>query len=94
MMNYLALGPNRMHISRNTEKSLPIALDLRLTEVISPELIDVANDVREKSQDLPEHMIRRRVRDELDAAKSRPGKVAIGGLQAIEEELLRSYLKS
>jgi hypothetical protein len=91
MMNYLALGPVRMRVSRQTEKILPVVLELRnMTETLSPEFIQIASNVREQYKDLPEHVIRRKVRDELDTAKTRLGKVASGGLQAIEEELIRA----
>jgi hypothetical protein len=93
LLNYLALGPVRMQVSRQTEKTLPIALDIRATEVLSPDLIEVANQVRERYKDMPENVIRRYVRDELDAAKSRPGKITIGGLQALEEELFNEVIK-
>jgi hypothetical protein len=88
LMNYLALGPVRMRVSKQTEKILPVLLELRMTDTLDPELLSVANSVREQFKDLPEYVIRRRVRDALDAAKSRLGKMATGGLQAVEEELL------
>jgi len=90
LMNYLVLGPTRMRVPRQTERLLPIFLELRVMESISPELLAVADSVREQYRGLPEHVIRRKVRDAIDAAKARPGELAMGGLQAIEEELIRS----
>jgi hypothetical protein len=90
LMSYLALGPVRGRVSRQTEELLPVVLDLGRTEALPAELIAVANSVREEFKDLPEHIIRRKVRDALDAAKGRLGEIAEGGLQEIEDELIRA----
>src|SRR3989442_2683679 len=88
-MNYVALGPVRMRVTPHVEKLLPVVVELRVMESIAPELLTIADNVREEYKDLPEHIIRRKVRDALDAAKARPGKLTIAGLQAIEDELIR-----
>ena len=69
LMNYLAFGPVRMRVSRQIEKLLPIVLELRTMESIFPELIEIANSVREKYKGQPEHVIRRKVRDALDCCQ-------------------------
>jgi hypothetical protein len=46
------------------------------------ELIEIANRVREKNEDLPEHVIRRKVRDTCDRMKRRYGKVTQGAVDA------------
>jgi hypothetical protein len=58
-------------------------------ELIAPELLEVANSAREQYKELPETVIRRRVRDALEAAKSQPGQLTLGGIQALEEQLVR-----
>lgn len=86
---YIALGPARMRVSKQTEKVLPTVLELSITETLSTELIDIANDVRNRCKDLPERVIRRNVRDALDEAKAKQGEIVEGGLQNIEDELTR-----
>jgi hypothetical protein len=90
MTNYLALGPARMRVSKKTERTLPAFLELSITDSLSPELIETANSVRERYGDLPERVIRRNVRDALDEAKARQGKIAAGGLDDIEDELIQA----
>ncbi len=46
------------------------------------ELIEIANRVREKNEDQPEHVIRRKVRDTCDRMKRRYGKVTQGAVDA------------
>lgn len=87
---YLALGPARMRVSKQTEKVLPSVLELSITESLSSELLETANDVREQYKGLPERVIRRKVRDALDEAKAKQGEIAAGGLRDIEEELIRA----
>jgi hypothetical protein len=67
---------------------MPVILELRVGEYLPADVLNIANGVREENKDYPELVIRRKVRDALDAAKSRRGELANGGLQALEEELL------
>ena len=87
LANYLAFGPRRMQVSKSSELSLPVVIDLSVTDYLPPELIDIAEKVREEAKDCPEHIIRRRVRDRLDAAKTRKGTIADGGIGAVQEDL-------
>lgn len=88
MMNYLAFGPVRGRISKDTEKALPIALELSRTELMPQEFINIAKDTRQRNHNLPEHVIQRKVRDALDEAKARRGPIAENGSQGVENELL------
>jgi hypothetical protein len=87
LANYLAFGPRRMQVSKSSELTLPVVIDLTVTDYLPPELIDVADKVREEAKDCPEHIIRRRVRDKLDAAKMRKGTIADGGIGVMQQEL-------
>jgi hypothetical protein len=74
-------------VSKGREVSLPVVLDVSVTEYLPPELIALAEKVREEMQGSPEFLIRRKVRDSLDAAKARRGVMAEGGLRAAHEDL-------
>ncbi|WP_143436682.1 hypothetical protein [Hymenobacter crusticola] len=88
LINYLAIGPNRRHISKEQESILPILLELRITDVLTKDLVLVAEKVRNEYNDLPERTIKRKVRDKLDEERRRLGHIAIGGFTAIEADLL------
>lgn len=86
LTNYLAFGPVREKVSRAIDASLPVSLDPALVDYLTPELVQVANEVRAKATGLPEHVIRRKVRDALDAAKRRVGDITTRGLGVPIEE--------
>ena len=48
------------------------------------ELLDIAERVRGENEGLPEYIVRRRVRDQLDKARLRLGPVSMGGLDDVE----------
>lgn len=80
LTNYLAFGPLRDKASRSGVKVLPVALDAGVTE-LTPELIEIAKRAREQAVEQDEYVIRRRVRDALDSARRRTGKITESGLQ-------------
>lgn len=80
LSNYLSFGPTRNRVSKDSNAGLPIALDPALVSYISPELVQIADSVRASSAGLDEHIIRRRVRDALDSARRRIGKITQNGL--------------
>jgi len=84
LINYLAFGPNRKRVSKNKESNLPVIIDAGLIRYLTPELIDEAEKLREEMKFLPDHVVRRRIRDNLDAAKRRLGRIAKSG--QIKEE--------
>ena len=86
LINYLVFGPNRKKVSKGTESRLPVLMDAGLVRYLTPELIQEAEKLREEMTQLPDHVVRRRIRDNLDAAKLRLGRIAKGGLQPIKEE--------
>ena|SRR5947209_4650835 len=94
LVNYLAFGPRRGRLSKATEARLPLSLGLGVVDFMPAELLVLAEQIRSQMKDLPEHVIRRRIRDELDAAKIRLGSLTYGGLSQVEEELFQSLSKS
>lgn len=88
MVNYLAIGPLRSRVPKSVEATLPL-----LTEVaghdMPEELIDLADRLRTEQAGLDEHVIRRNVRDGLDAARRRIGELTQRGTAGMEEDLQR-----
>ena len=87
MVNYLTFGPVRSRVSKYKDHIPPIVLDLGVIDYLPPELLDLAESVRTEAKDLPEHVIRRRVRDELDNAKRRIGVVAQSRLEDVAKDI-------
>lgn len=87
MLNFLTVGPGRMWITRERGSQLPLLTDIEQLELIPPELIAAAQKKREEREGLSEHLIRRQVRDEIDAARIRLGPVALGGMAKMEIDL-------
>ena len=83
LVNYLSVGPIRGKITKENESTLPIALDIEILEDLTKELLIEADKIRKESGELPEHVVRRRVRDHLDAAKRRRGQVMGDGIQTV-----------
>lgn len=84
LTNYLAFGPLRDKASKSSVKILPVALDASITD-LTPELIEIAKRTREQAMDQEEYVIQRRVRDALDMARTRTGRITERGLQTPEE---------
>lgn len=82
LANYLAFGPLRGKVAKGKNSVLPVAIDPALVEYLTPELIALANSIRTDSKDLPEHVIKRNVRDALDDARRRTGNITRNGLNA------------
>ena len=89
LLHYLSIMPRR-GASLAGGGVLPIALDLGLTDELPAELLTEAQRIRLESVDLPEHIVRRRVRDALDAAKRRPGRLSVEGLDAFLQTINRN----
>ena len=83
LVNYLSIGPIRSKVSKDAEATLPIALDIGRFAELPPDLLDEAERIRRDAGDLPEHIVRRRVRDRLDSAKRRPGHMIREGIQPV-----------
>lgn len=87
LLNYLAFGPSRRRLSASQEIQLPLSVDWSSIKYLTPVLLQEADKIREESRDVPEHIIRRRVRDHLDSAKSRLGSLAREGLGQFGREI-------
>ena len=83
LVNYLTVGPIRSRVRRDVDNSLPLALDMESTAELPDDLLFEAQRIRGEAVGVSEHVIRRRVRDSLDAAKRRRGRVMAEGIQAV-----------
>ena len=83
LVNYLTVGPIRARVRKDVENSLPLALDMDAPEELPEDLLSEAERIRGDAVGLSEHIIRRRVRDSLDAAKRRRGRIMAEGIQAV-----------
>lgn len=87
LVNYLALGPPRQRLPKETEQHLPLMLDVGRYKFVPDELLDEAERIRREMQDQPPRRVRRRLRDRLDEIKAQPGDLSAGGTQALEGDL-------
>ena len=87
LVNYLSIGPNRARIGKQQEAALPLMLDVDMDVELPLDLIEEAERIRRESDGVPEHVIRRRVRDFLDAAKKRAGRITEEGVSVVLEEI-------
>lgn len=88
LVNYLAVGPVRKRLAKKSESSLPLSIsDMTPLDLLPPELLDSAEAVRDRMKDMPEHLIRREVRDTLDKGRRRVGPLAQGGLDSLMQDL-------
>ena len=85
LVNYLSFGPMRGKVAGGASSTLPVALDPSLVEYLSPDLLAVASAARANAKGVPEHVIRRKVRDALDEARRRIGPVTQEGMRAVSE---------
>ncbi len=88
--NYLTFVPLRRRKVKE-DFVLPIFIDRNISSYIPKELIEIANQIRNECNDIPEHVIRRRVRDELEASKRRTGIHVKGGTKMIKENIEKAF---
>lgn len=79
LLKYLAFGPRRDQID-TTAKGFSRIFTPSIYESIPVELINVAEQVRKDNSGLPERIIQRRIRDELDKQKMSAGVAQKAGL--------------
>jgi hypothetical protein len=88
MVNYLAFGPVRRRVGKAKEAHLPLMMELSTARYLSPELLAEAESLREELKDLPDRVVRRRVRDLLDRARCRLGPIANAGVRELDDEII------
>jgi hypothetical protein len=93
LVGYLGFGPTRDVVARNVNRVLPLALEKKVAEFAPKDLFDLAEELRIDAKDMPERVIRRRVRDSLDAARRREGAKAKLGSGGMERDLAEAIDK-
>lgn len=87
MVTYLSLGPLRGDISKENEGVLPLPTSEFSSAEVLPELLEEAKRIREEMEGQSDRIIRREVRDRLDAFRRRQGEHSRGGISAMQMEL-------
>lgn len=87
LAQYLTLGPIRPKVSKIAARNVPIVIEPGLARFLTPELLKEASNIREEMKDLPERVIRRRIRDHLDAARGQMGPMSDRGADLFFEEI-------
>jgi hypothetical protein len=69
LLNTMTFGPSRAQVGKAAELTLPLLLDVEMSESMPHDIIQVADKVRRENENLPEYVIRRKVRDSVDKAR-------------------------
>lgn len=85
LVNNLTFGPDRRRLTRSKEQSLPIVLDVEMSESMPQDILEIADRVRRENDGLPEYVIKRNVRDEIDKARRRRGYFGISSIFDVDE---------
>jgi hypothetical protein len=93
MLNYLAVGPVRARLSRRTEETLPLMLNMSVLDAVPKDLLDLADELRKELAGLPAHVVRRKIRDTLDEARIILGAQARAGEQGLTKEVKRRLIE-
>ncbi|WP_328529773.1 hypothetical protein OG984_00775 [Nocardioides sp. NBC_00368] len=92
MLHYLGVGPARARLSRKTEETLPLMLNMRILDVVPKDLLDLSDALRKELVDLPPRVIRRKIRDTLDEARLLMGERAQAGEEGLTEDVKRRLI--
>ena len=91
LSDYLAVGPNRSHMSKATEATLPVAMFDMLPDHLPVELLKMAEDVRRECGSIDARLMRRKLRDVVEDLKRRKGPLSKGGFTAVREKIERAF---
>lgn len=67
--HYLSLGPLRAQVNAESQRALPLPLDIGAMELIDDELLSRAEETRSTVMGQPDYLVRRLVRDTIDEAR-------------------------
>lgn len=93
---YLTVGEARRQLQKQTATELPLSLGLDLLEVLPDELRSAAEGIRSEFEGQGQRVIRRKIRDLVEAERLRSGKGRVG-IEAIEYDIqmsLQGYAES
>ena len=69
MLNTISFGGLGAHKYKTAEISIPLILDIEMSESMPHDLLQLAEDVRRENEGRPEYVIRRMVRDAINKAR-------------------------
>ena len=87
MLHYLAVGPVRARLSRKTEETLPLMLNMSILDAVPQDLIDLSDVLRKQLSGMAPHVVRRKIRDTLDEARLLLGAQARAGSAGLTDEI-------
>ena len=93
MLNYLAVGPVRSKLSRKTEETLPLMMNMSVLDAVPTDLLELADVLRTELADLPPRVVNRKIRDTLDDARMLLGPVAKRGDIGLTDDVKRRLLQ-
>ena len=87
----ITFGPYRQKLER--DQALSLFLGVEMSGSLPHGLLEIASEVRRKNEDLPQRVIRRRVRDAIDRARWRRGCFDNNGAFETGEALQKTELE-
>lgn len=87
LTHYLAVGPARKQLDKGLEQRLPMMLDTSLLDAPPTVLLEEAEAVRKSMSGQDDRLIRREIRDRLEAEKLSQKRVGRAGMDAIVDDL-------
>jgi hypothetical protein len=84
---YLMVGPARRQLNKDLERQLPLAFDMSLVDSLPRDLLRAAEAARGDVEGQEDRLVRRKIRDHLDAQKLGRGKTGRSGLETIRDDL-------
>ncbi|MGW5050081.1 hypothetical protein [Actinokineospora sp. NPDC004072] len=87
MLNYLTIGPVRSRISKRGADSIPLMLNMSVLDAVPQDLLDLADELREKMSDLQPRIVRRKIRETLEDARRLLGPIGRAGEVGLSEDI-------
>jgi len=87
LSHYLSVGPMRRQLEKTLEQRLPLMMDVSLLDAPPARLLQEAEAARKEFEGLDERVVRRRIRDHLDAEKLGSTRVGRTTAEAIEYDI-------
>ena len=89
LTDYLRLGRIRSEVEREHSASLPLLADISKQDLLADSIIEVADQIRQESAELDDHVVARRIRDQLNARRVASGAEALHSSE-VEKQILES----
>jgi hypothetical protein len=93
MLNYLAIGPVRLRLSKRTEDTLPLMMNMSVLDAVPKVLIELADELRASLGPLPPHVVARKIRDTLDEARLILGPNARAGEAGLNDDIKKRLIE-